>query len=162
MKTLDFSNPHQVATIENGSDFDVSFRLFNTNIDVTVPAMGNVKLLLENSIEAIYYTKVAEQLKLSITMEEPEPIPSGETAEVDTADALAEAINNPDVSNIKLTADISDAAPMSFGRAINIDGQGKTLTFSQTGSNVVLSQGGTIKDLVIVNASAVNTRSRNS
>ena len=62
------------------------------------------------------------------------------------------ALDNPEIETIALTSDFSTAALVSVGRAVDIDGQNHTITFTNTGQNfVVLASGATVHDLTIKN-----------
>lgn len=62
------------------------------------------------------------------------------------------ALENPDIETIALTSNFSTAATVSVGRAVDIDGQNHTITFTNTGQNlVVLASGASVHDLTIQN-----------
>lgn len=62
------------------------------------------------------------------------------------------ALDNPDIETIAITSNFSTATTVSVGRVVDIDGQDHTITFTNTGQNlVVLASGADIHDLTIQN-----------
>lgn len=65
---------------------------------------------------------------------------------------LRAALENPDIETISITSNFSTAATVSVNRAVDIDGQDHTVTFTNTGQNLVLSASGAdVHDLTIQN-----------
>lgn len=65
------------------------------------------------------------------------------------------ALDNPQIETIALTGNFSTATTVSVNRAVDIDGQNHTITFSNTGQNfVVLASGANVHDLTIKNTAA--------
>lgn len=65
---------------------------------------------------------------------------------------LRAALENPDIATIALTANFSTATTVSVNRAVDIDGQDHTITFTNTGQNlVVLASGVDVHNLTIQN-----------
>ena len=62
------------------------------------------------------------------------------------------ALDNPQIETIALTGNFSTSTTVSVNRAVDIDGQNHTITFTNTGQNfVVLASGTNVHDLTIKN-----------
>ena len=71
-------------------------------------------------------------------------------------------MDNPQIETIALTGNFSTATTVAVNRAVDIDGQNHTITFTNTGQNfVVLATGADVHDLIIKNTAA-NTTEWNS
>lgn len=89
---------------------------------------------------------------------DPEPEPPGTEAEVGDYESLASAIANPEVQKITLTANVAAPGTMSVRGKKEIDGGGKTITFSNVGQNLVLlGDGSELKNITINNTAMTET-----
>lgn len=72
------------------------------------------------------------------------------------------ALENPQIETIALTGNFSTSTTVTVNRAVDIDGQNHTITFTNTGQNfVVIASGTNVHDLTIKNTAA-NTTEWNS
>ena len=67
-------------------------------------------------------------------------------------------MDNPKIKTISLTGNFSTATAVTVARAVDIDGQDHTITFTNTGQNfVVTGNGATVHNLNIVNTADTET-----
>ena len=146
-----------IVVLENTTNSDQTVFIYVDNkseFPTVLPAKKKLQIKADSSSEAFYY--LSQQSKeITVSYQE-------DTSTVDVTDATGfdEAINNPEVSTINLTGTVSVDSIKSFDRPITI--QGGTLEFSQTGQNLVLLDGGTLKGVTIKNTSETNTVTRQS
>ena len=68
---------------------------------------------------------------------------------------LRAALENPEIETISITSNFSTATAITVNRPVSIDGEGHTVTFSNTGQNfVVQADGASVTDLTIQNTAA--------
>lgn len=73
---------------------------------------------------------------------------------------FSQALSDPTINTIKLTAPITLTETTSVDRPITIEGG--EMSFSNTGQNLVLLEGGTLKGVTIRNTSETNSRKKRS
>lgn len=120
----------KIITIVNNSDKPVNIQYPNSNIKAYIEPGATLKIRSERSSSVSHFISSIENLEdISITMEEATDYPEG-TEEVASVDELIDALNNPDVPYVVITADIDSTAQIRPAGVTTIDGGGKVITVS--------------------------------
>lgn len=119
---------------------------------------GKVTLTVDSWKEAAFYKEVGEALAaqgftVEVT-EQTEPEPG--TAEAGDEASFNEAVADPTISKISVTAPMSVTAESQITREITLEGNGNTVTTDAQGKVFTLTAGGTVSDINI-NSTADNT-----
>ena len=119
---------------------------------------GKVEFTVDDWKDAMYYKEIGADLKdqgFEITVaEQTEPDPG--TAEAGDSQSFNEAVADPTISKISVTAPMSVTAESQINREITIEGNGNTVTTSAQGKVFTLTAGGAVSDINI-NSTADNT-----
>lgn len=102
--------------------------------------------------KVFYEAQASEFLSVEVSGEE-----TGTTADASDVESLNQALDDPSVSQINITGTIQLSEVKSIDRPVTISGG--ELSFAQTGQNLVLAKGGTLKGVTIRNTSATDTAS---
>lgn len=111
----------------------------------------SIELIANTSSELLALTLLSKTNHVKVTVGDSEPTHDEKVTVKDT-ESLQNAFNNPNVKEITLDADLPPlTGEMRCTSGVTFDGNGHTLTFSNTGRNLVFLKPSVIKNVKIVN-----------
>lgn len=116
----------------------------------------SIELIANTSSELVALTLLEINGSIDVLADESS---EGEKVTVSDSESLSEAFNNPNVKEITLDSDISFDKELDCQNSVTFDGKGHTMTFSNTGRNLVFLKSSTIKNVKINNVPTKKSKS---